>query len=71
MERSPVSSSNLASVGYDESSKTLEIQFHSGGIYQYYAVPFNVYNALINASSKGTYFDQFIKKGGYRFRKIR
>ena len=33
MERIPVESSNLASVGYDSDSLTLEIEFNSGGIY--------------------------------------
>lgn len=70
MERTPVSSSNLASVGYDENINTLEIKFHSGRIYQYYNVPVNIYNGLMNASSKGTYFDRYIKKSGYRYRKV-
>lgn len=30
MNRTPVSSSNLKSVGYDQSSNTLEIEFHGG-----------------------------------------
>jgi KTSC domain len=33
MERQPVSSSNLKSVGYDPRSRTLEIEFHNGGVY--------------------------------------
>lgn len=39
MKRIPVSSSNLASVGYDETSQTLEIGFLHGGVYQYFDVP--------------------------------
>lgn len=70
MERTRVSSSNLKSVGYDENSLTLEIEFHSGSVYQYYSVPLSVYNSLMNASSKGSYFDSHIKKGDYRYRKI-
>ena len=31
MNREPVSSSNIASIGYDVSSETLEIEFHNGG----------------------------------------
>ncbi len=71
MNRTAVSSSNLASVGYDPVSMVLEIEFHSGGIYQYSNVPEAKYEGLMKAGSHGTYFDAYIKKGGYRFRKIR
>lgn len=39
MNRNPVSSSNVKSVGYDSESSRLEVEFHHGGIYQYYGVP--------------------------------
>lgn len=71
MERTRVSSSNLASVGYDEANEILEIEFNHGGIYQYFDVPSSVYEGLMNASSHGTYFDSNIKKAGYRYKKIR
>lgn len=71
MERLRVSSSNLASVGYDETNEILEIEFNHGGIYQYFDVPSSVYEGLMNASSHGTYFDSNIKKAGYRYKKIR
>ena len=69
MIRQTVSSSNLHSVGYDSSSAILEISFHSGGVYQYYNVPESVYFSLLNASSKGKYFHQYIKNR-YRYRKV-
>lgn len=59
MERRHVSSSNLSSVGY--LNGVLEIQFHSGGIYQYSGVPESVYLGLMSAGSKGTYFSTHIK----------
>ncbi|MER6369465.1 KTSC domain-containing protein [Streptomyces mirabilis] len=58
-------SSNLASVGYEPNSATLEIQFRNGSIYQYADVPESVYNGLLNAASKGRYLDVFVKKAGY------
>lgn len=61
MERVPVSSSNLSSVGYDVGSQTLEIEFLHGGVYQYTGVPENEYEGLINAGSKGKYFIANIK----------
>ncbi len=47
MERLAVNSSNLASVGYDEESSTLEIEFNSDYIYQYFGVPFHLFTALM------------------------
>jgi len=71
MERQHVSSSNLKSVGYDPSTKTLEIEFLNGGLYQYSNVPESVHKALMSASSHGQYFDSHIKKSGYRYNKLR
>ena len=70
MDRQPVSSSNLKSVGYDESSKILEIEFHSGGVYHYYSVPSSVYQDLMIAPSHGKYFLAHIKDV-YRYERIR
>ncbi len=69
MERIPVSSSNIASIGYDLSNSTLEVEFLNGGLYKYYGVSESTYNDFMNASSKGTFLDQQIKKAGYQFRK--
>lgn len=60
MERIPIVSSNLVSVGYDEGSSTLEIEF-ANGIYQYSSVSEDVYEGLMNASSPGRYFNMNIK----------
>jgi KTSC domain len=70
MNRIPVSSSNLASIGYDPVTQTLEIEFLHGGIYQYSDVPSSVYNGLIKAESYGYYFDRHVKKAGYSYRKV-
>lgn len=70
MYREEVTSSNLRSVGYDENTNTLEIEFHGGGVYQYSAVPINIYQGLMNASSHGKYFHRHIKRH-YRYTKIR
>lgn len=61
MQRYSVASSNLASVGYDTATQTLEIEFLSGGVYQYYNVPENLYDQLMRAGSKGRFFHQYIR----------
>jgi hypothetical protein len=71
MQRQHVSSSNLKAVGYDPSTKTLEIEFLNGGLYQYSNVPQNIYDGLMLASSHGQYFDSHIKKGGFPYHKLR
>ena len=62
MERVYVSSSNIRSIGYDAESLTLEVEFNSGAMYQFQGVPLADYDALMNAGSKGTYFNANIKK---------
>lgn len=69
MERRPVDSSNISSIGYDEDSSTLEVEFHSGAVYQYFDVPLNVFQGLRDANSKGQYLAQHIK-GYFRFVKV-
>lgn len=70
MTRTPVLSSVLRSVGYDEDSRTLEVEFLHGGIYEYFGVPESRYSGLVRSSSKGEYFDEYIKKPGYGYRKV-
>lgn len=70
MERTPVESTNLASVGYDRESSTLEIEFNNGAIYQYFGVPETEYSGLMNAASKGSYLNQNIKEAGYSYTRI-
>jgi hypothetical protein len=69
MERIPVSSSNVASIGYDADTQTLEVEFNSNTIYQYYGVPAHVYEELMNAGSKGQYLNSNIKKA-YPYSKV-
>lgn len=70
MERTPVQSSSVSSVGYDRESSTLEIEFLNGSVYQYFGVPESIFDGLMNAPSKGTFLDQFVKKAGYSYARI-
>lgn len=60
MDRISIRSSNIASVGYDSVSETLEIEFDNG-VYQYSGVPKGVHSGLMSASSAGRYFHKNIK----------
>lgn len=56
-----VNSSNIFSIGYEKGTKTLEVEFKTGAIYQYYNVPQAEYEALMSASSHGSYFSRNIR----------
>ena len=61
MERTPVTSSNLRSIGYESETSTLEIEFNHGGVYQYLGVPEEVFDSLMQAGSHEIYFNENIK----------
>ena len=64
MKREDVESSVIDAVGY---SRVLEIQFESRRVYQYYDVPQDVFDGMVNAESKGRYFNAHIRgKFDYR-----
>ena len=61
MKRKPVISSMIASIGYDAKTKSLEIEFNSGMIWQYYDVPKSEFNKMNKADSLGRCFLDNIK----------
>ena len=69
MEKIHVTSSNVESIGYDEDSSTLQIEFKNGTMYQYFDVPENVFIGLRDADSVGGYLAARIK-GVYRYSKV-
>ena len=69
MDRVPVSSSNIVEIGYDEESQTLEVLFKNERVYQYFSVPGQITNDLMNAASHGQYLNQHIK-GLYRYARV-
>ena len=62
MDRKPVESSNLRSVGYDHKQKKLEIEFKTSGVYTYDGVPKRTHTNLMDAGSKGKYHHKWIKE---------
>jgi hypothetical protein len=61
MHRQTVSSSAISSVGYDERSAVLEVEFSSGAVYDYLQVPEKVYHALLKAPSKGSFVSRRVR----------
>jgi hypothetical protein len=60
MRRIPVRSSVIAAIGYDTETAVLEVEFRSGDVYRYFAVPPSVHKALLEAESPGAYFNKHI-----------
>ncbi|HEJ0182538.1 KTSC domain-containing protein [Pectobacterium carotovorum] len=69
MERQPVVSSNISSVGYDSGDLILEVEFKNGALYQYFDVPEHIFQELINADSVGGYLAAHVK-GHYRYSRV-
>ena len=69
MEQIPVDSFNIASIGYDPESQTLQVEFQGGRIYQYFDVPESIFREFLAASSKGGFFHESIK-GFFRYARV-
>ena len=55
-------SSSLTSIAYDPKKHLLEVKFRrTGHLYDYFGVPKVIYNALMEADSKGAFVNQVIK----------
>ena len=61
MRVTTVESTTLATVAYDEARGLLQLEFRSRAIYQYFGVPAAVHEGLLDAPSKGGYFNRFIR----------
>ena len=70
MKRVALQSSSLRSLGYDPEQQILEVEFSSGALYRYEAVPPEVVQALLAADSLGRHFNQVFKPQHYRYRRI-
>jgi hypothetical protein len=64
-----VTSTSIVSIRYVPETKTLELEFVAGTVYQYFDVPQSVYKGLMAADSKGTFVSDHIK-GQFFFKRI-
>jgi energy-coupling factor transporter ATP-binding protein EcfA2 len=72
MEKITVSSSNIASISYDEVNETLEIEFNDGAFYQYFEVSIQAADDFMKRPDEGSYGKHFARhiKGHYRYSKL-
>jgi KTSC domain len=51
----------MSAVGYDAQSRRMKIAFAQGHTYDFCGVPQQIFDGLLRASSKGSYYNDFIK----------
>ena len=56
-----VESTTLATVAYDAAGQVLWLEFRSHTVYCYFGVPAEVHHSLLEADSKGAYFNRYIR----------
>ena len=61
MNRVRLESTTLASVDYDPALRRLQIEFRSGKRYLYFQVPPQTYQQLLQAESKGSCFNRYVR----------
>jgi hypothetical protein len=57
----PVSSSNIAAIGYDPESQAVYVEFLNGTTYMYKGVPDHEFENLRTSSSVGSYLNRYFK----------
>lgn len=67
IERHAVSSSNVASIGWEDN--TLAVGFKNGSVYEYEGVPEDVYQQLNASDSKGKFLASQVK-GKYSYKRV-
>lgn len=57
----PITSSNLAAIGYNPHKRILAVEFKSGAIFHFAGISETVYQQLLEAPSRGSYFHKEIR----------
>ena len=56
-----IQSTTLATVAYEATDQLLWLEFRSHAVYCYFGVPAALHRALLEADSKGNYFNRHIR----------
>ena len=68
MQREPVNSKAVASIGYDPQTHTLEIEFQRGRVYQYFDISPQTHAWLMRVPNKGAFIGRML--GDKEFRDV-
>lgn len=69
IRRLAVQSSNIKSLAYQASIQELQVEFSSGTLYSYANVPGEVFLAMLESNSIGSFFAKKIK-GAYEYKQL-
>jgi len=69
MHITAVASTTLLTVAYDGIRNLLQLEFRNRAVYHYFGVPAAVHETLLDAPSKGSYFNQAIR-GRYPYVRV-
>lgn len=61
MQMIAVNSSAISAVGYEADTMQMRIRFKQGDTYTFCRVPQSIFEGLLAASSKGSYYDRHIR----------
>lgn len=61
MEMIHVNSSAISAIGYDQNTMRMRIRFTQRDTYDFCGVPADIFQGLLNAKSKGTYYNDHIR----------
>ena len=61
VQSTPLRSTAIAMVEYDDETQTMEVEFTNGRSYTHVGVPQEVYDGLVNAGSPGAYYNSAVK----------
>ncbi len=61
MDRQFIESKMIKSIGYDAQSSTLEIEFNTGAVWQYFDFQESLWYEFESSESKGKFFHREIK----------
>lgn len=57
-----VTSSQIRTMGHDEATETMRVEFHNGSSYLYSPVPAALFKEIVESESVGKAFNEKIKK---------
>ena len=69
MKMTPVSSSHISAIGYDEETKTMRVEYTQAS-YEYTNVPKNVYEQIMSADSKGRALKEAASTNGFAYKRL-
>lgn len=69
VQMQPIASSDVAAAGYDEERMLMVVEFIKSGVYTYFNVTPKIWQAFIDAPSKGRFINFVFKASNWPYQK--